>query len=358
MSGIAKYRTLVRTPVAGTMTTLPDPTGFTLSLDIDRRPYVMAELTFATLPTAVVNALDPRTWPLVYLSMFRDAAGLPNAGNAAYNMNQSSVRTLYCTRIVRDGDGWAMTLQSGEVRLEAIRRVAPTNWNMPSDGYNTTGKIATEMCSRAGGYLNGFVGTSVAVSSTGEAGYWQPGESAADVIDPLLEGSGLRVYAEGAQEYMVAPTGEHSGTGVTSTLIIEDAVSLQSMRRTLAVDAELGWYDSVMIRYQTTNSSGNTVTTYDRWPTNGVNTRALFLTRERAQPPGSAAKSIYQRSVRRGTTYELEMTLLPQVTPGWAVTLKDPYSGATQNGYQIKSLDFDFINGRMAVSVQAPTPEA
>lgn len=358
MSGIANYRSIVRTPVGGTMTTLPDPTGFTLSLDIDRRPYVMAELKFATLPPPIVAALDPRKWPLVYLSLLREVAGLPNAGNTAYTTDQSSVRTLYCTRIVRDEDGWTLTLESGEVRLKAIRRVAPTNWNMPADGYNTTGKIATEMCTRAGGYLNGFIGTSVAVSSTGEAGYWQPGESAADVIDPLLEGSGLRVYAENAQEYVVAPTGEHSGNGVTSTLIIEDSTSLRSMRRTLAVDAEVGWYDAVMIRYQYTNSAGNTVTSYDRWPTSGVNTRALFLTRERAQPPGSAAQSIYRRSVRRGTTYELDMTLLPQVTPGWACELHDPYDGSVQTGYQIKSLDFDFAQGNMTLSIQAPTPEA
>lgn len=356
MSGVAKFRSLVRTPVGGAMTTLPDPTSLTISLDVDRRPYVMATLTFATLPAAVVAALDPRTWPLVYLSLHREAAGLPNAGNGAYTTNQSSVKTLYCTRIVREDGGWTMTLQSGEVRLDALRRVAPTNWTMSSDGFNTSAKITAELCTRAGGYLGPFVGTSVAVA--GEASWWQPGETASDVIDPILEASGLRIYAESATEYAVAPTGEHSGFGVTSTLVIEEAVSLHSMRRTLAVDSDLGWYDAVMIRYRYTNGAGAIVTTYDRWPTSGINTRALFLTRDRPSPGGGAAKSIYRRSIRRGTTYELEMTLLPQVTPGWAVELHDPYDGTVQNGYQIKSLDFDYVKGTMTLSIQAPTPEA
>lgn len=354
MSGVAKYRVTVRADdSSGERVTLPAPTAFTVSEDIDRRPYIMAELKFGSLTTSVRNALDPRLWPVVYISAFRDAAGLPNAGNGLYTTNRSTTYTLYVTRIVQEGDGWVLTLASGEVRMDAQLRLAPTAVSVASVG--NVQEITDFLLDYIGAYAQWAGGTPGTV--TGDAALWNPGESIAEIIDPILERWGLRVYAVSATEFGVAPIGEATGYGVISTLTINKETSLQGIRRTLAADAEYGWYNGVLIQYEYVNGAGVTVTSYDRWPPSGVHTRGLFLKRDRANPGSGAAKSIYARSTRRGLTYEVDMTLIPGVNAGWDVIITDPFTGVTYSDYKLKSIESDYMTGTMSVAIQPPTPE-
>lgn len=374
---------------------LPSPSALSLSMDIDRNPYVQASFTIPRPSRDVLTAMDPRTYPVVSVHLLRqlnasedvpqtladvtllygggtlaDVTTMSGGGteaDASADFPATAVNTewsppasgpsetgkfwdLYITELAEGytDDTLTVTLSSGEFRLDDHKRVATSASNMASIG--NANAIVRDIVDRVDGFLTWAGGT---WTIEGESALWQPGDSLATFIDPILEAKNLRIYAESAFEYSVASIGQHSGFGGTGTFTLHHTDGLFDAGRELsAAGSGVGWYDAAVVIYRWTNSAGTQQTAYDVYPVGGANTRTRVVTREAAYPGPGAAQGIVGRSTQRGYTIAATTIARYDVNPGWTVNLTLPDDPAPQN-WAVKTVTFGLPEGEMTMTLQA-----
>jgi hypothetical protein len=352
----------------GTRINLPTPDTITVSEDVDRNPFVMASLTMPRPSDLTMTRMDPRGFPIINIRLRSTASvthhlpaktsditarffpgpisaltveyGGADSGSFSQDFPGTDVTTtltpglapttkyvrLLVTDVEEDIAGNTVTVNASglEVLLDMWANISPLAADMSS--YASSGGvlgIVAEVLRRVG-LPSGIVWSGSPGTPTAEAMYWQPGQSARDFINGLLEWADLRLYGRDGDSYYVAPT----GTAITSgfpfiNLDYRDGITDAS--RHLSTDSTRNaYYDAVLITYKWQDSAGADQLAFDRYPNSGTYRKPYVLNRDRAFPGIGAAQAIFNRARKRGGDYEVTRVSRYDLNPAWESTLLLP----------------------------------
>jgi hypothetical protein len=337
----------------------------TVSLDMDRVPFVTLSIVIAPVDDTTWQWLDPRQsgtdggrllWGIdrwnadtenyIHGLPFREAphvASFP-AGNACIRRRRRNILTGEIT----------IEATSYEVLMEDKRRVASTVATIAT----ATNLFDMVLAALADCAIGTDLSPSIADSSgasgvavpAGDRRLWLQGQSWTEFYESELAATGRRLYdsAKGNDFHITFDTAAPLAFTQPSTIALTDGVDGQIIRLEETTDRD-DWADGVLVKFQYVNGAGTNVISYQPAPAGGANTKARFVTESRPAPSSSFADRIRTRTLIRGRTYELEATAELQAHPGQTVT-------ATVAGVpyvsQIRSVEFRYPDGEMTIRSQ------
>lgn len=180
---------------------------------------------------------------------------------------------------------------------------------------------------------------------------WSPGQTAWDLLKPILEASGLRLWCdELGGWHLTTSTYSRPGT-VTAHAGVElyDAIDLVS--RTASQSSGVPLYvDAVIVRYTWVDEKGNDRERFDVATTTGF-IKPFTVERPETPFPGSgAATYLLRRYMQRRRQVPVTRSLLPSTNPGQTVTIKVG-DGSTLTGY-LDAVTFDFGADEMSLKTK------
>ncbi len=362
------------------------PIDMALTLDWEASPYVTLEATCEATDPVLVEMIDPRKGlrgrgelrqrfgtgtALGGLSALW--AGLKLAGVSSANTGRSladltddhhqpwNTRTLLpegCSfnlglrsreYVERAGETlMRLTFASDEALLADYGLIEADRLYVPG----TVREVCRYVLARAGMWLS--PGDADAVVEDGAA-LWQPGQSGWEFVTPIVQRAGLRLYCDEKRVWRLVPhdreparahqlrRGQHV-IGSTDTLTREGS-------------DELGWYDSVVIRYEWRTEDGTTKQAVD-WAGVGSWSRTLQLRYEAVYPGPGAAAHVLARALTRGRALDVEAITDYAIRPGDAALVA---LGARELAGTIGKVAFEWPGARMSVSLRdarGSTPES
>lgn len=166
--------------------------------------------------------------------------------------------------------------------------------------------------------------TSTRVAVTGasvdyDALTWQPGVTAWDFLDALVQAAGLRLYCDEWNEWhLVNYPGEPAGA-----LTLGEDDNLTDATDKISRYAE--WFDAAVITYRWTTAAGATQTAYDVAQIGaGTPKRVYTETRDTPYPGVGYAAAVLERMNGRGRVFELVALSDYTTTPGFVLTANVP----------------------------------
>lgn len=353
----------------GTRLALPTPDSITMSEDVDRNPFVMASLTLPRPSDLTMSRMDPRGFPIINIRLRSTASvthHLPaktsditarffpgpisaltyeyygaDPGSFSFDFPGTDVTTqltagvapttkyvrLLITDVTEDIAGNTVTINASglEVLLDMWASISPLPADMSS--YSASGAgvlgIVAEVTRRVGvpgvAVWSGATGT-----PTAEAMLWQPGQSARDFINGLLEFTDLRLYARDGYTYYVTAT----GTAITSGfpfIALDYREGITDASRSLSIDSTRNaYFDAVLVLYKWRDANGVDQLAFDRYPNTGIYRKPYIVTRNRAFPGVGAAQAIYNRARKRGGDYSITRVSRYDINAAWDSTLLLP----------------------------------
>lgn len=358
-------------------TSLPVETA-TITIDESWAPYAQASITIAMPNAATLDLLDPRDDVRIQLLITQDygtsetlaeitsqyggsnpVSTLTSAWGGtgkfiykitaqyynAYNnfgVREGSRRVFDLTlreRKINHVDGTVeLSLSSDEALLQDYALVSTTPLSATSTNVRTT---VQNVLARIGrqlepGTLDG--------TFTADAGIWEPGQTAWDYLQPLVQAASLRLYCDEKRKwYLVADQAETAGSiNLSYTGTMTDASDIISR------DSE-EWYDAVVIKYTYVDGSGNTVNAYDAASSAGYS-KVLSLTYDTAKPAAGQAARILQRAQGRGRVNEIRAISDYLATPGMVATIAMPDTDS-QIG-NLAAITWNFPSDEMSVKTR------
>jgi hypothetical protein len=390
-----------RYPDLSAVLPLPGVINLELSEDVDRTPFVMATVTAPRPDANTMIKLDPRTFPGLRIDMASAATvthhlpalvsavtavfgpgagfgsgrttGLTNAyagGNTASFSSEfpgtevtstltpgvpatSRRNWLAVTDVDENIRDNTITIKasSNEVFLDYWANISPFPVDMAPYGDPLT--IAMEVVRRVG--LDGGFTSSGATPAlpTADAMLWQPGQSAHDFIDGILEFNDLRIYcrSSGGQTWQIDPTGTSydSGAGMIN-LDYRDGITTAG-RGLSNGSGKNAYADAVLITYRWKNSAGVDQLAFDRYPNSGTYRKSLVFKRDRPFPGNGAAQGIYNRSRKRGGDFTARRVSRYDISTGWDSTLTLP-GETSPRPTSIKSVSWSFPSAEMDIRLE------
>lgn len=177
----------------------------------------------------------------------------------------------------------------------------------------------------SGGYrviCLGATSTTPAEPAEGEvledAAVWQPGQSAWDFLNPLVQSIGKRLWCDEQRVWHLSDPLDGTAGSVNLTPILTEAAD--------TIDRAERWHDSVVIRYRWTDSGGEQHQRFDTASTaaEDEHTRTLSIDYDRAYPGAGAAASILSRVKGRGRALTPQAVSRYDVAPGMAAIIALP----------------------------------
>lgn len=205
-----------------------------------------------------------------------------------------------------------MSLASGESLLQDYAHVSNTSYTVPTTNTRT-----------AVGIVLGLIGATLqpgTATSTfdADAGIWEPGQTAWDFIQPIVEAGSLRLFCdEIGQWYLV-----EDDYNVPGSVNLSYLATVTNASDTISRDSE-EWYDAVVIKYEYVDGSGNTIIAYDSASTVGFS-KVLTLTYDTAYPGAGAAARILARAQGRGRVNDIRAISNYSATPGMSCSITMP----------------------------------
>jgi len=184
-----------------------------------------------------------------------------------------------------------------------------------------------------------------------DAMIWQPGVTAWDWLEPLLQVTGLRLYCDEDRKWWLETAGTPRDGVITISAERNATQASDKISRTSD-----SWFDAVVIGYtRNVDENGKAFTVYDA---TDPGTLALKLEYDRPYPGAGAAASILARAQGRGRVLRLESISNYDATPGMALTATLPDS-PIQTGV-ISSAEWSFPDDRMTIGSRGltDTPES
>lgn len=342
---------------------LIDPVGVrlqvissTVTLDEARAPYIEAEFVCALPDPATRELLDLRvrelgvqatwrrdfgaTWSLADLTAAggHTVDGITTLGGSLAALTGRFYRPWNQGRVLRSDrltarllvseiafDELEQTVRvraySGEARLLGDALLAPG----PLDpGTTSTNTLVDWVLDRYGAAL-AETPADVAVPEV-DATHWQPGVTAWDYLDAMLEAVDRRLWCDEAGLWRLT-TRQPTRPG---SVRLAPGQGLTRLVDELTLDPAT-FFDAVLVKYQWVDAFDLTQTVYDYA---GPQPARAVLTVDRATPypgPGAAA-GILHRAAGRGRRFALDAVADPTVRPGMPVMLT-PLAGDTQTGF-------------------------
>lgn len=139
---------------------------------------------------------------------------------------------------------------------------------------------------------------------------WQPGQSAWDMISPVLAAAGMRLFCDEQRVWRLIGADYQTGGALT----VSRGFNLASGTDTIDLENEDGWFDSVVVKYTWTDNTGAQQTRYDvALPEDGEATRTKLIERDATPYPGpGAAAYVLKRQISKG--HQLNPTMVADVT--------------------------------------------
>jgi hypothetical protein len=150
-----------------------------------------------------------------------------------------------------------------------------------------------------------------------DAMIWAPGLTAADYVNPLVNAAGLRLICDELRRWWLVTALEVDGQINVST-----ETGVISGEDTISRNDDSPWYDSVVIRYEWTDTDNLPQLAYDIAGTSGG--RTLLQVVPRIFLGAGAAAAILERAQGKGRTFQVSSQSNYTATPGISVSIALP----------------------------------
>lgn len=326
-----------------------DVESASLTFDESQSPHVTFEATCRTPETqSVLDALDPRTFPRVRVSLgYRYPGGqldLPELVNLSL-----SSRT-----VTRPDNQMRVYAESDEVIVGETGRT--TDWNFGAT-FNPAAVVRDLLQAGSPGSTVLLEASRPSVTED-EALIVRGGDdlmaAAAEIAD---RGADLWVYDDGTRTFHIA---ERPRLGsVAAALQVGANGTIIRSETTMARDQ---WANAVLVRHTWTTSSGTEAirtgyaqTTSGPYAVATVGRKMLVIDRRRPASAASAkaaAASVLKRVLSRGRSFDLDAHAAYWLRPGHTVTVQLP--AGEQERHLVSRVRFDIPTGRMSVATRLP----
>ena len=179
---------------------------------------------------------------------------------------------------------------------------------------------------------------------------WEPGESAYDFIQPVLQQANLRLFCDELRRWYLVD----STFSVAGRVTIAQSFNVYEASDTISRDAKAAdgtplWFDAVVLKYTWTDTTNTQQVRYDTASVVSPTQTALFEF-ERPYPGPGAAAYILQRVNGQGRTLDLTARIDYAATPGMEAVATLPFT-PDQTGYP-SSVVWDFTADNMKVGTR------
>lgn len=356
-------------------TTLLPVERASVTLDESWAPYAQANLTIAMPDVETLDALDPRLDVRIQLLLTQaygtsktlatltdifgggDIADMTTAWGGlflykvtaqyytpfnTFGVRAGARRVFDLTlreRRINHADGTVdISLSSDEGLLQDYALVSTSSQTTTSTSVRET---VTEVLAIIGRKLEPGI---VDGTFDADAGMWEPGQSAWDYLQPLVQAPGLRLYCDEKRKwYLVEDQTETPGSinlsYIGTMTQASDVISRDS----------LDWYDAVVIKYEYVDVSGNTIIEYDAASSTGFS-KVLSLTFNTAKPGAGQAARILQRAQGKGRVNDIRAMSDYTATPGMVASIAMPDTD-TQIG-NLAAITWNYPDDEMDVTTR------
>lgn len=326
-------------------------TDATVTFDETWSPYVQGSLT-ASLKNVDLTKIDPYSDARLQITMQQDFGRSDTVAvlttqfgghNVAYNttawtshnlawisaqhfypyvgatVTGSTIRRLDVgirSRVL-DHDANTVTIEfaSDEALLQDYALVDFANYNPNiSDVRTIVGRVLT----RIGGYLQ--AGTVTGIVSVA-ASTWIPGQTAEEYLTPLLQAAQARLYCDEQRRWYLVRSDYEAGGSISLSYTSTITQGTDNVARDNPY-----WADSVVIRYEYTDSAGATTIMFDAAQTPGYS-KTLHLTYNTPYPGPGAAQVVLNRITNRAKNLEINAVSNYTASPGQTATIELPVTG-------------------------------
>lgn len=180
----------------------------------------------------------------------------------------------------------------------------------------------------------------------------QPGTSDYDLLEPVLQQSGLRLFADELGVWRLVDDTYHVPGRVTvsegfNAFQAQDTIS----REEAAADGSPLWFDSCVIKYSWIDAEGVQQQAWDAYEPDGGGTMPAYFERSYAYPGPGMAEYYVKRVNGHGRTLALTAAVDYTATPGMEASSSLPGT-EDQTGY-VSSVSWDFLADTMTVGTRA-----
>lgn len=319
-----------------------------ITLDESWAPYAQASITAPLLEDAISDLLDPRVSPHVSITVTKSyglADKLSTLSSQYGTEDISALTAVWDGLTVRDFSNdyyreynpfglrsaetrtfslavrertinylnaeMSLTLSSDEGLLQDFALVTNTNYTSPSTSVRTITQYVLDLI---GADLE--TGTADATIPA-DAAVWEPGVSAWDFLEPLVQAGSLRLFCDEKRKWYLV----EDNYNVTGSVNLSYLETLTEATDKISRD-NVEWYDAVVIKYEYVDDTGATIVNYDSAGAPG--TKVLTLTYNSAYPGPGAALRVLQRAEGRGRVNSISAVSDYTVTPGVSCSLTMP----------------------------------
>lgn len=175
---------------------------------------------------------------------------------------------------------------------------------------------------------------------------WEPGTTAWEYVEPLVQATGLRLYADEHRVWHL----EESGKTTEGLLTLGEGQNVTTAGDTISMAGDGEFFEGVVVEYRWTDALGEVQVKRD---IAGVSGKALLVRYERPYPGPGAAASILQRAQGRGRVFNVSALSNYTATPGKAVAITLP-STPVQYG-RIAAVEWAFPENTMTITSKGLT---
>jgi hypothetical protein len=176
---------------------------------------------------------------------------------------------------------------------------------------------------------------------------WEPGTTAWSFVDPLVQATGLRLWADEHRVWHL----DSSDASVEGLVSLGEGENVTQASDTISVLDDSDYVEGVVVEYRWTD----TLTGLEKVQRDvaGTSGKALLVQHNRPYPGPGAAQAILDRAKGKGRTFSVEAMSNYEATPGKAVTIELP-SSPVQLG-RITAVTWSIPDAHMTVATKGLT---
>lgn len=306
----------------------------TVTMDRTWSPYCQASIVCVQPTAAQLAQIEPRTGMRVRFELTQTVDGI----DAAPQYFDLDLR------------GFSLDWSTGEVTLDCASNelwARDFGLNQASPQYAVAGTTSTTLSALVTGSYRMpptlstlGLGSNPAVTDP----LWQPGQSWADYVAPVVEAAGAWLYCDEQGRFrLTAPT----WVADTAVRTITDAAHIRSVVETVSRD-DPTWSTTAVVSYTPRDGQGSTTFDVSRYGGDDVWGKLTLLARIGSKPTAGAANAVVDRMRGRGRNLVVDCMLDIAARPNqsWSVA----YQGLSRTG-KAQSVAMSLPDGTMQLSV-------
>lgn len=258
--------------------------------------------------------------------------GVEGSTSRNFNLTLRSREVNYKNQTV------TLQLASDEALLEDYALVRTVPWVLQSQSIRT---IVSMVLDHLGFSLSPGAADGVIEDVSAS---WEPGQTAWDFLQPMVQASNLRLWADGNRLWTLEST----------QIVIGGHVDLSTDTNLTDVSSDISregdWYDAVVVKYTWDDTLGVQQTRYDVAQTSPTPTKVLSLSYETQYPGPGAAGAVLARKQQLGEVIPVQSVAAYDVEPGWTFYLNLP-GQATRFG-SVNAVEWRWPEDTMSITTK------